>query len=148
MDYQREFDLMCQLGSCSGVVDGGEIKRVEVLLGLKFPTEFRDVLSTYGAIIAPGFEIYGILPEIESGESPLWQDIVYVKNKLKSWNQFGSQLDNLVPISENGFGDYIYVDASVYPATRIAVLGPNNDKYLDVSIYEFFVKLSKGELGI
>ncbi|MBT2134742.1 SMI1/KNR4 family protein [Croceibacterium sp. LX-88] len=142
----EEFDRLCRSGSFFGPVDDLTIEGAELELGVRFPSEYSDLLRTYGAILAPGIAIYG-LPATGAGGPSLWQSVVSVTKQLREWKQLGAYRNKYIVISEDDFGNYIYLDTSVSPKTRICVLGPGVEKVFDTSLFTFFLNFSRGNLA-
>ena len=105
-----EFVQLLKAGELSGPVDEADIARAEGKLGVEFPVEYRELLRTSGAVVADGFEIYGLFPAADDDGPPLWQDVVEVTERLRALGQAGSERKGFVPISEDGTGIYFYLD--------------------------------------
>lgn len=148
MKLTREnFDLLCAEGEVAGPASNADIARAEAELGVKFPEEYREILLKYGAIIAPGVGVYGLIPKNVNNDPPLWQDIVSVTKELRGWGQAGAEEQNLIPISEDGTGVYFYLDTSESPKTRIVAVGPGVEKVFDADLFSFLTDLAAGELA-
>lgn len=143
---RKEFDALCYEGQISGPVETHEIQHAEAELGVQFPLEYADLLRTYGAVLADGFTIFG-LPSAENNDPPLWQNVVSVTQQLREWKQVGAERPSLIAISEDGFGNYIYMDTLFYSESRMCVIGPDINKVFDVSIYNFFLDFASGNLN-
>ncbi|RJF85318.1 SMI1/KNR4 family protein [Sphingomonas cavernae] len=149
MSTAREyFERLCRSGAVSGPVDDGVIAQAEAELDVQFPSEYRDLLENYGAVLAGGVEVYG-LPRAEINDPPLWQNVVSVTKQLRKWGQAGSDRVDFVPICDDGGGVYFYLDTSVSPKTRICAVGPGVDKVLTTTaLFQFFVDLSEGKVVV
>ncbi|EKF57028.1 hypothetical protein QWE_23664 [Agrobacterium albertimagni AOL15] len=62
--------------------------------------------------------------------------------------QIGTETGKLIAISDNGFGGYVFLDTLSQYESRIAVIGPDDYRTYDMSLYDFFVKISAGKLAI
>lgn|SRR5690554_4032738 len=144
---RENFDLLCHAGQISGPADDVDIEHAEAELGVQFPEEYRDLLRTYGAVLASGVSVYG-LPKAENNDPPLWQDVVAVTTQLREWEQVGTEHHSLIAISEDGFGNYFYLDTSRSPETRIWAVGPGVHKVFDTSLFKFLLELSEGKLAV
>lgn len=147
MRSEREsFDLLCKEGDVAGAVDGEAIERAETALGVKFPTEYRELLRQYGAVLAPGLEVYGLPPKADNDEAPIWQNVVSVTYELRRLGQVGTENQEFIPVSDDGAGVYFYLDTSKIPKTRILALGPGVEKEFDNGLFSFLVDLAEGKL--
>jgi|GEM_PF-676616 len=147
MKHTREdFDLLCAKGEVAGPANNADIAQAEAELGVEFPTEYRDIVLQYGAIVAPGVEVYGLIPKSVNNDPPLWQDVVSVTKELRGWGQTGTEKHELIPISEDGTGVYFYLDTSEAPRTKICAIGPGVDKVFDTDLFSFLSDLAEGGL--
>lgn len=128
---REDFDVLCNQGEISGPVDDTQIGKAEAELGVEFPTEYRELLRQYGAVIARGVQVYGLLPKEVNNSPPLWQDVVSVTNELRDCGQVGTERPGFIPISDDGTGVYFYLDTSEAPKTTIYAIGPGVEKKLD-----------------
>jgi hypothetical protein len=125
MKREREgFDLLCKEGDVSGSVDDEAIAQAEAALGVRFPAEYCELLRQYGAIVAPGLDVYGLIPKSTKNDPPIWHDVVTVTNELRGWHQVGTEKKEFIPISGDGTGVYFYLDTSEAPRTKICAVGP------------------------
>lgn len=143
---KEQFDLLCAAGEIAGPCTEGQITDAERELNVQFPQQYRNFLSEYGAIVANGIELYG-LPPTNNDEMPLWQHVVEVSKQLVGWGQAGTENASFIPIAEDGTGVYFYLDTSSAPQTKIIAIGPGVEKLVGSDLFEFAVRLSKGEIG-
>lgn len=147
MERARDsFDLLCKEGDVSGPVGDDSIAQAEAILGVKFPAEYCELLRHYGAVSAPGVEVYGLLDRAVDGSPPMWQDVVSVTKKLREWNQIGAEKKEFLPFSDDGTGVYFFFDTSKAPETSIFAAGPGVEKKFDIDLFSFLVNLSEGQL--
>lgn len=144
---KADFDDLCATGAVAGPCNEEQIKEAERVLGISFPKQYRSFLSKYGAVVAEGFELFG-LPATVGDEPPLWQDVVNVRNQLVEWRQDGSEFPSYVPISEDGTGIYFFLDAGAAPDTKILAVGAGIRKVVSSDLFEFAVNLSRGTTGL
>lgn len=140
------FDLLCRDAEVSGAVDKSTIDYAEVLLGITFPDEYREFLTRYGAVVAHGFEVYGLLKDAAANNPPIWQDVVSVTQDLRKMGQAGTERNELVPFTDDGTGVYFYFDTSLAPKTKIVAIGPGVMWECDRSLFLFLVELAQGKL--
>ncbi|MDO9417155.1 SMI1/KNR4 family protein [Pararhizobium sp.] len=144
---REEFHQLCRAGIVSGSVDDFVIAQAEAELGVKFPSEYREILQEYGAVLADGVHLYGLLRAEDNG-SPQWEDVVAVTKKLREWGQVGADRQSFVPICDDGSGVYFYLDTSVSPATKICAVGPGVERIFDAGLFRFLLDLSEGKLAV
>ena len=148
MKQTREhFDLLCTEGEVAGPASNADIAQAEAELGVEFPKEYRDFLLQYGAVLASGVEVYGLIPKNVNNDPPLWQDVVNVTKELRGWGQAGTEKNELIPISEDGTGVYFYLDTSEAPRTKVCAIGPGVEKVFDTDLFSFLTDLGEGELA-
>tara|TARA_B100000678_G_C18224542_1_gene508297 strand:+ start:3407 stop:3856 length:450 start_codon:yes stop_codon:yes gene_type:complete len=143
---RKVFDILCGKGGVSGPVGDVAIERAEEELGVQFPAEYREFLRQYGAVLAPGLEVYGLLDRSNTNDPPMWQDVISITKKLRGWRQTGTEKHELIPISEDGTGVYFYLDTSEAPRTKIFAIGPGVEKVFDTDFFSFLSDLAEGEL--
>lgn len=149
MEREREgFDLLCKAGDVSGPVEDEAIAQAEAALGVKFPTEYCEILRQYGAVVAPGLEVYGLIDKSNNDNPPLWQDVVCVTKKLRGLGQVGTEKQEFIPISDDGTGVYIYLDTSEAPRTKICAVGAGVEKVFDTDLFSFLVDLADGKCAL
>lgn len=144
---RERFDQLCRNGQVFGPVNDLAIAEAETELGVYFPTEYRELLGRYGAVLAKGIEVYG-LPAVDEQAPPLWQNVVDVTKQLREWGQAGAEQHHFIPICDDGTAVYFYLDTSVSPLTKIRAFGAGIAKVFDVSLFEFLVALADGKIRI
>lgn len=143
----KAFDLLCAEGEVAGPIDREVIAQAEADLDVEFPAEYRDILLQYGAIIAPGMEVFGLIPKGVNNDPPLWQNVVSVTKELRGWGQVGTEKKNLIPISDDGTGVYIYLDTLASPHTKICAIGPGVEKVFEIDLFSFLIDFAKGKFA-
>lgn len=141
----EKFERLCHAGKVCGPVDNQLIAQAEADLGVKLPSEYRDIIKKYGAVLAKGVEIYG-LPDGEVNDPPLWQNVVSVTRWLQKWGMPGADRKGFIPICDDGTGVYFYLDTSVSPETKIWAIGPGIDRIVSVKLFEFVRDFSAGNI--
>jgi len=121
------------------------IAEAEGNLGIIFPAEYREFLEEFGAIIAQGIEIYGVLP-LELDGPPMWQSVVEVAKALTSLKQAGTERRPLLPISDDGLGVYFFMDTSVAKNAEVLAIGPGVERKVANKLDEFALALASGTL--
>jgi cell wall assembly regulator SMI1 len=144
---REELEILCRKGEVSGPVNVTAIEQAEAELGVQFPLEYREFLKKFGAVIADGIEVYG-LPNSDTNDPPMWQDVVAVTNELRNWGQAGTERKGFVPICDDGTGVYFFLDTTKSPKTEIWAIGPGVEKMVLSSFSEFLVDLSNGKITI
>lgn len=147
MTRRNDFELLCRGGEIAGPASVQEIEFAQAELGVTFPTEYRDFLTQFGALVVAGIEIFG-LPDLEKPHPPLWQSVVAVTKQLRCWGQAGADRAAFIPISEDGTGIYFFLDTAVEPTTRIWAVGPGVETQVSSDFYDFFIDLSEGKIVI
>ncbi|SUC82800.1 SMI1 / KNR4 family [Pannonibacter phragmitetus] len=148
MGMEREnFEQLCRAGIISGPVDDLVIEQAESELGVQFPSEYRELLREYGAVLADGIHVYG-LPKAEENDPPQWEDVVVVTKQLREWGQVGTDRQSFIPICDDGSGVYFYLDTSASPATKIHAIGPGVEQAYGAGLFRFLLDLSAGKIVI
>jgi cell wall assembly regulator SMI1 len=142
-----QFNELCSNGEVSGPCSDSDIRQAENELGVKFPSQYKEFLSKCGAALLGGVEVYG-LPNPETNDPPVWQNVVTVTKQLRSWGQAGTEKPSLVPIAEDGTGVYFFVDTHDFPNTTIFAIGPGVEKKMSSDFFEFIVNLSEGKITL
>lgn len=137
------FVNLCAQGACSGPATQAVIDQAETALGVRFPRQYREFLSQFGAGVFDGATLYG-LPDPLTNEPPLWEDVVHVTQQLRGWGQAGTENPANVPISDDGTGVYFFLDTSVAPEVRVVAVGPGVDREVGSDLFEFVVTLAEG----
>jgi len=141
------FDTLCASGEVAGPASGVAINQAQEELGVVFPTEYKTFLEEFGAVIAHGIEIYGLL-ETDGVGPPLWQDVVSVTKQLRNFKQDGAEQESFIPISEDGTGVYFFINTEASPNVEIWAIGPGVKKIVSNNFYDFAVKLSQGKVTL
>lgn len=130
----------------SGPSDEREIVDAERVLDLKFPSEYREFLSRFGAVLGKGYEIAG-LTHANLDDLPLWRNVVLDTQILRR-SHHGSDpvFSGLVPISSNGMDVTFYLRTAPGWAGSIVALGPGTETEVAANLSEFITKLHAGEL--
>lgn len=68
------FHKLALAGEVAGGASDDEIEAAETKLGLAFPKKYRDFLRSYGAVLLPGAEIFGLVDATRNDPS-LWTSI-------------------------------------------------------------------------
>ena len=110
-----------------------------------FPEEYRQFLRLCGAALVPGAQIYGLV-EPSRNDPPLWIDVRTVTELLRGWCQAGTEEPGYLPISDDGMGVYFYLDTTAAPNVEIWGIGPGVRTRISGGLYEFALKLTKGQL--
>ncbi|MCV6610113.1 MAG: SMI1/KNR4 family protein [Amphritea sp.] len=133
-------DEVFEEAELAGPVSADDISKAEIELGVVFPDQYRFFLSHYGSALFNGVEIYGLFNSSEEGQV-LWQNVVDVTQELRGLGQEGTENKSYIPISENGFGDYYFLDTSVSPEVKIVALGAGGAKEEFYDLYVFINKM-------
>ncbi|MGH0003505.1 SMI1/KNR4 family protein [Pseudovibrio ascidiaceicola] len=99
------------------------IKEAEEALRVTFPQQYRELLTNCGAGLFRAVEIYGLFDE-GTNDPPTWQNVVAVTKQLREWGQVGAERFEYVAISDDGTGNYFFLDTTVSPKTKIIAVGP------------------------
>lgn len=131
----------------AGGVSQEEIEEAEGKLGVIFPHEYKEFLSSFGAGGVCGHYIYGLV-DSEKNDPPLWEDVVVNTQRLRRSASYWEENAHLIPISDDGMGVTFFFDARKSPETHIWAIGPGVEKLVSIGFYKFFIDFSEGELNI
>jgi hypothetical protein len=146
MDGHSElFRDLCSSGLTPGAAPLTIIAEAESRLGVTFPDEYRDFLGEFGALLAQGIEIYGLL-SLELNDPPMWQSVVEVTQNLKEMKQAGTERTALVPVSDDGMGVYFFMDTTFAKNAEVLAIGPGVERKVANKLDEFALALASGTL--
>lgn len=141
----KNFRTLCLSGECAGRVALDQISRVEDELGVSLPPEYKSFLEEFGAMVAPGIEIYGVFQNT-SDDAPMWQSVVEVTKSLRVWQQVGAEREGYLPISDDGMGTYFFLDTTSGRNAQIFAIGPGVNIKVADNFVEFVVRFAEGSL--
>ncbi|MBQ2262139.1 MAG: SMI1/KNR4 family protein [Loktanella sp.] len=143
----EKFRDLCENGIVAGPASDTQIKDAETALRVVFPDQYRTFLRGYGALVAQGIEIYGIIYPVKN-DPPMWQQVVETTLQLRSWKQAGSENSGMIPISQDGAGNYFYLEAASETQARVWAIGPGIELVVASSLHEFATEYASGRLVI
>ena len=132
----EEFRKICEQSETLGNISGEYLEYSEKELGVSFPKEYRDFLLEFGALLGNGFEIYGLIPEENQDECPLWQNVVTVTKPMRSSKQAGTDNTNMIPISSDGMETNYFINSG-RSDTEIWAITYEEKKLVASSLLEF-----------
>lgn len=145
-DTYAEFVDLLASGHSAGPVPAQEVEAAEQELGVCFPKQYRDFLMRYGAILAPGLEIYGLVEPVLN-DPPLWTDIRRETRRLRTVGQVGTEYASFLPIADDGFGNYYFLNTAAAQEGEIWMIGPYGREIVSTNLYDFALRRSAGSLG-
>jgi hypothetical protein len=145
MNEKSEFERLCLGGDAAGPASAVAIEQAEKQLGVRFPQEYRDFLLRFGALMARGVQIYGIIEG--KNDPPLWESVVTVTQRLRGVGQAGTERTTFVAISHDGFATYFFLGTSASPQAKIWAIGPGVAKIVSSSLSDFAVDQSQDRLA-
>lgn len=132
----KEFKEICNKSEAYGKISEQYIDYAEKELGVSFPKEYRNFLLEFGAVLGDGFEIYGLVPELNQDEPPIWQNVVAVTHHIRSFNQVGTEDRHMIPISSDGMDTYYFIN-SKSSDTEIWAVNYEEKKLIASNLLEF-----------
>ena len=131
----------------AGPVSDAEMTAAEDVLGVVFPTQYRDFLAEFGAVLVKGLEIYGLV-DAAKNDPPLWNDVVDVTGQLRDWGQVGTERNCFLPISDDGTGVYFYLDTERSDLAEIWAIGPGIKRIVAGDLHQFAMDFTERNLAL
>ncbi|WWR45330.1 SMI1/KNR4 family protein [Roseovarius sp. S88] len=141
----QDFRKLCETGLVSGGVCPTLIAEAQETLGVVFPAAYREFLEEFGAVMAKGFQIYGII-ERSKNDPPMWQQVVDECRKLREWQQVGTERRHFIPISDDGMGVYFFLDTDPSGNGEVHAVGPGVDQIISKNLDDFAIGYALGRL--
>jgi len=123
-------------GKWLGKVNPQKITAMEILLNVRFPSDYKKFIAQYGSGIKNGTEIYGFHPNVIADENVLGHTI---KMRNKYYEKIGHK-KNYVFISEIGDGGHIFIDTNDGSVNEIYFMGNIKSRKIANSFMEWLVK--------
>jgi hypothetical protein len=143
----EKFRDLCESGLAAGTVSNTIIEEAESTLKIIFPSQYRMFLQEFGAVVAQGIELYGVIDPAKN-DPPMWQHVVETTLQLRGWKQSGSEIREFFPISDDGTGVYFYIDATPNAHAEVWAIGPGTKRVVASSLHEFETEYTAGKLAI
>lgn len=141
----ENFRKFCEASLTAGGASPSQIANAESSLGVVFPKSYRAFLEEFGAMIANGFEVFGII-ESEKNSPPMWQQVVDVTSQLRRLGQVGTERSHLVPISEDGLGVYFFLNTNCSGNGEVLAIGLGVDEVIAEDLESFAVRMNSGDM--
>lgn len=143
----EKFRVLCESGLAAGPVSDAIIGGAESTLKIIFPSQYRLFLQEFGAVMAQGIQLYGIVDPAKN-DPPMWQQVVDTTLQLRGWKQSGSEIREFFPVSDDGTGVYFYLDATPNAHGEVWAIGPGIKRVVASSLHEFAAEYAAGTLAI
>lgn len=132
----------------AGPAAAGQIAAAEKKLGAVFPADYRDFLSSYGAVRGPGYGIAGLFSNGDPDEPPPFTDVVAFNAMVrKSMRAILSR--HYVAIAHDGGEFTFYLDTSnpdAHGDCPVVILGPGkNLETYTKSFFDFVARFTQKE---
>lgn len=127
-----------ELFTVAGRASEEDIASAEHILGVRFPSEYREFLARFGAAYGMGRDIAGLF-KVEEDVPPEWIDLI-------QHNASNVSESDQIAISGDGMDTVYYLNTSGENLGKVVAIGPGVDGVIAESFIDLVSKIASGEV--